>query len=45
MYDGYQKWVKYYYHVVFKRQIVCNQLQYWFDLLKKVTYAQPKQII
>ena len=45
MYDGYQKWVKYYYQVVFKRQIVRNQLQYWFDFLKIVTYAQPKKII
>ena len=40
-----KKWVKYYYQVLFKRQIVRNQLQYWFDLLKIVTYAQPKKII
>ena len=45
MYDAYKKWVKYYYQVVFKRQIVRNQIQYWFDLLKIVTYAQPKKII
>ena len=25
--------------------MVRNQLQYWFDLLKIVTYAQPKKII
>ena len=40
-----KKWVKYYYQVLFNRQIVHNQLQYWFDLLKIVTYAQPKKII
>ena len=40
-----KKWVKYFYQVMFKRQIVRNQLQYWFDLLKIATYAQPKQII
>ena len=40
-----KKWVTYYYQVVFKCQIVSNQLQYWFDLLKIVTYAQPKKII
>ena len=40
-----KKCVKYYYQVVFKRQIVSNQLQYWSDLLKIETYAQPKQTI
>ena len=39
-----KKWVKYYYQVLFHRQIVRNQLQYWFDLLKIVTYAQPKRL-
>ena len=38
-----KKWVKYCYQVLLNQQIVCNQLQYWFDLLKIVTYAQPKK--
>ena len=44
MEDGYQNWAKYFYQVMFKRQIA-YQLQYWFDLLKIVTYAQPKKIV
>jgi len=33
-------WVKYLYQILFKRQIIRNQLQHWFNLLKTVTYAQ-----
>ena len=38
-------WVKKMYQVMFTRQIVCNQLQCWFELLKLETYAQQKRII
>ena len=34
-----------FYQLIFWRQIVRNQLQYWFDLLKIATYAQQKRII
>ena len=45
MYDGYQQLGNFLYQVMFKHQIVRNQLQYWFDLLKIETYAQQKRII
>ena len=38
-------WVKQMYQVMFTCQIVCNQLQCWFELLKLETYAQQKRII